>query len=85
MVSGAPTNTVPARVINMSLGGFSPCPQALQDAINAALAQGAVITVAAGNEALDAATSAPARSPAPKATAAVVQAAACSWQEAPSL
>ena len=38
----------PARVINMSLGGTTPCPQAMQDAIDAVLAQGAVIVVAAG-------------------------------------
>jgi serine protease len=59
-VAGAPANLTPARVINMSLGGFSPCPQAMQDAINTALAQGAVITVAAGNETVDASNSAPA-------------------------
>jgi serine protease len=59
-VLGAPVNQSPARVINMSLGGPTACPQALQDAINAALAQGAVIAVAAGNESEDAANSAPA-------------------------
>jgi serine protease len=59
-VAGAPVNLMPARVINMSLGGLSPCSQAMQDAVNAALAQGAVITVAAGNESLDASNSAPA-------------------------
>ncbi|MEP6942006.1 MAG: S8 family peptidase [Betaproteobacteria bacterium] len=59
-VTGAPTNSSPARVINMSLGGTSPCSQGLQDAINAVLAQGAVVTVAAGNEAFDAASTSPA-------------------------
>jgi len=59
-VTGAPVNQTPARVINLSLGGISPCSQALQDAINTALSQGAVVTVAAGNEALDAADSSPA-------------------------
>jgi serine protease len=59
-VAGVPPNPFPARVINMSLGGTTSCPQALQDAINTALTQGTVITVAAGNEADDAATSAPA-------------------------
>ena len=48
-VSGAPLNPNPARVINMSLGGFGLCPQALQDSINTALAQGVVVVVAAGN------------------------------------
>jgi hypothetical protein len=44
----------------MSLGGFGSCPQAFQDGINTALAQGAVIVVAAGNESEDATNSAPA-------------------------
>jgi serine protease len=59
-VTGAPANVTPARVINMSIGGPTACPQALQDAVNAALSQGVVITVAAGNETNDAANSAPA-------------------------
>jgi serine protease len=59
-VAFAPANVTPARVINMSLGGSTACPQALQDAINAALAQGTVIAVAAGNESDDASNSAPA-------------------------
>jgi serine protease len=50
-VTGAPLNPNPARVINMSLGGRSDCPQAIQDAINFALAQGVVVSVAAGNDA----------------------------------
>jgi serine protease len=45
-VTGVPNNPNPARVINMSLGGATSCPQALQDAINVALAQGTVIAVA---------------------------------------
>ena len=59
-VAGAPPNPSPARVINMSLGGQTACPQAMQDAINAVLAQGAVIAVAAGNQSGDATNSAPA-------------------------
>lgn len=59
-VAGAPPNPNPARVINMSLGGATPCAQALQDAINLVLAQGAVITVAAGNESDNASDSSPA-------------------------
>ncbi|HXX82896.1 MAG TPA: S8 family peptidase [Casimicrobiaceae bacterium] len=59
-VFGVPANPNPARVINMSLGGPTACPQALQEAIDEALAQGAVITVAAGNESYDATGSAPA-------------------------
>jgi serine protease len=59
-VAGVPNNPNPAKVVNMSLGGATSCPQALQDAINAALAEGTVITVAAGNESGNASDSAPA-------------------------
>ncbi len=59
-MAGAPANPAPARVINMSLGGTTSCPQAMQDAINAVLAQGSVIVVAAGNESDDASNTAPA-------------------------
>jgi serine protease len=59
-VAGVPNNPNPAKVINMSLGGATSCPQALQDAIDVALAQGTVITVAAGNESGNASDSAPA-------------------------
>jgi serine protease len=59
-VVGAPPNPNPARVINMSLGGATPCAQSLQDAINLVLAQGVVITVAAGHESNNASDSAPA-------------------------
>jgi len=59
-VFGVPANANPARVINLSLGGPTACPQALQEAIDEALTQGAVVTVAAGNESFDATGSAPA-------------------------
>jgi serine protease len=59
-VAGVPPNPNPARVINMSLGGQSSCPQAVQDAINVALGQGVVVAVAAGNDAINAAQFAPA-------------------------
>ena len=59
-VVGAPLNPNPARVINLSLGGQSSCPQAVQDAINVALAQGAVVTIAAGNDSIDVILFAPA-------------------------
>lgn len=51
-VAGAPANPNPARVINMSLGGDGACSSQsdMQLAINAAVARGAVIVVAAGNE-----------------------------------
>ena len=42
-------NPTPAKVINLSLGGFGACDQSMQEAIDDALAQGAVVVVAAGN------------------------------------
>jgi subtilisin family serine protease len=54
VVPGAPPNPNPARVINLSLGGFGSCPQSVQDAINTALAQGTVVVAAAGNSSVDA-------------------------------
>ncbi|MFN3705508.1 MAG: S8 family serine peptidase [Thermoflexales bacterium] len=49
-VPDVPDNPHPAKVLNLSLGGFSPtCPNTLQSAINAARAQGALIVAAAGN------------------------------------
>lgn len=36
-------------VINMSLGGDAPCPQAVQDAVDYAYARGVVLVAAAGN------------------------------------
>ena len=59
-VAGVPPNPTPARVVNMSLGAPTPCPQALQDAINTALSQGTVIVAAAGNDSIDASDFAPA-------------------------
>jgi serine protease len=49
-VAGAPLNANPASVINLSLGGSGACTSQEQDAINAAVARGAVVVVAAGNE-----------------------------------
>lgn len=56
-VPGTPANSQPARVINLSLGGPVPCAQspATQSAINDAVAAGATVVVAAGNDAQDAA------------------------------
>ncbi len=59
-IAGIPANTHPARVINLSLGGFGSCDQALQEGIDDAMAQGAVIVAAAGNESMDVAEFAPA-------------------------
>ena len=48
-----PVNPTPAKVINLSLGGESPCSDAEQTAINAAVNAGSIVVVAAGNSNLD--------------------------------
>jgi serine protease len=55
-VPGVPNNPTPAKVINMSLGGASPCSAspATQSAINDAIGRGVTVVVAAGNESSDA-------------------------------
>jgi serine protease len=55
-----PANPNPAQVINLSLGAIQAPSQVLQDAINAANTQGAVVVVAAGNSGVDASTITPA-------------------------
>lgn len=59
-VPGVPANANPARVINMSLGGFGACDITTQSAINTARGLGAVVVVAAGNESSDASSFNPA-------------------------
>ncbi|MEI6179616.1 MAG: choice-of-anchor D domain-containing protein [Chloroflexales bacterium] len=59
-VTGVPTNPNPARVLNLSLGGYGSCSAAFQTAVNAVTAAGAVMVVAAGNENEDAANAQPA-------------------------
>lgn len=54
------TNSTPAQIISMSLGDSGSCLQSLQDAINDANMQGAIIVVAAGNERQDIVFSSPA-------------------------
>jgi serine protease len=54
------TNPNPAKVINLSLGGTGACSATEQNAINAAVAAGAVIVVAAGNDNADVANHSPA-------------------------
>ncbi len=50
LVPGVPENPTPARVVNMSLGGFAQqCPFAIEDAIDYAASKGTVVVVAAGN------------------------------------
>lgn len=59
-VPGAPTNPHPARVLNLSFGGPGSCSSMMQSAINAALGEGAVVVVAAGNSSTDASDFSPA-------------------------
>ncbi|MEN8763520.1 MAG: S8 family serine peptidase [Thiogranum sp.] len=59
-VAGVPINPVPAKVINVSLSGVGSCSFEEQGAINDAVNAGAVVVVAAGNEAIDVATISPA-------------------------
>jgi serine protease len=53
-VPGVPRNKFPARVINLSLGGWGLCSAAYQTAINDAVNAGAIVVVAAGNTSADA-------------------------------
>jgi hypothetical protein len=57
---GLTTNTHPADIINMSLGGGGACWGTLQDAISQARAAGTVVVAAAGNQFRDAANFTPA-------------------------
>ena len=59
-VPGVPANTTPAKVLNLSLGASGSCPVIIQDAINTAVANGAVVVVAAGNENFNVSSSYPA-------------------------
>jgi serine protease len=59
-VAGVPDNPTPAKVINVSLSGDGNCSFEEQAAINDAVNAGAVVVVAAGNEAKDVATVSPA-------------------------
>ncbi len=49
-VSGVPTNTAPARVLNLSLGSVGACTAAYADTIRQVTAAGAVIVASAGND-----------------------------------
>lgn len=53
-VAGVPANANPAEVINLSLGGGGACSTVWQTAIDAAVARGTTIVVAAGNSGGDA-------------------------------
>ena len=49
-VPGVPTNTTPAQVISLSLGGGATCPANMQSAVDAAIAAGSVVVAATGND-----------------------------------
>lgn len=53
-VPGAPANANPAKVINLSLGGVGACSAVQQSAVNAIVAAGTALVVAAGNSNADA-------------------------------
>lgn len=59
-VAGVPANANPAEVINLSLGGGGACSTAWQTAVDAAVARGTTVVVAAGNSGGDAANLTPA-------------------------
>ena len=59
-VSGAPSNANKARVLNLSLGGGGACDSTTQNAINGARSRGAVVVVAAGNDAVNVSNASPA-------------------------
>ena len=48
-VAGVPSNTNPAKILNLSLGGSGACGSSYQNAINAINAVGAIVVIAAGN------------------------------------
>lgn len=58
-VAGVPNNSNPAKVINISLGGSGACDATWQGAVNAIVAAGATIVVAAGNDNTNASTFVP--------------------------
>ncbi len=53
-VPGAPANANPAKVLNLSLGGYGACDATYQDAINAITAAGTTLVISAGNSNADA-------------------------------
>jgi serine protease len=48
-VTGVPANPNPAKVLNLSLGGYGVCSTTMQNAVTAIVGAGATIVVAAGN------------------------------------
>ncbi|WP_043461444.1 S8 family peptidase [Azohydromonas australica] len=70
-VAGQPANPNPARVLNLSLGGGGSCSTTYRNAIATARGLGAVVVVAAGNDASDASLHQPSSCPGVIAVAAV--------------
>ena len=60
MSKACPHNATPAEVLNLSLGGRTPCEPYMQDAIDGAVARGTTVVVAAGNSNQNVANFAPA-------------------------
>lgn len=59
-VAGVPANANPAKVINMSLGGFAACGFTYQNTIDAVKSVGTVVVVSAGNDNINASAKSPA-------------------------
>jgi serine protease len=69
-VAGVPTNTTPAKVLNLSLGGPGTCAATYANAIATARSLGSLVVIAAGNSAQDAANTQPGNCPGVLAVAA---------------
>ena len=59
-VPGVPANETPAHIINLSLGGATVCPAAMQDAVDIARSNGTMVIAAAGNSSSEVADFSPA-------------------------
>jgi serine protease len=68
-VTGVPTNPTPARILNLSLGGTSPCQASYRDVIQELTALKVLLVVSAGNEGT--VVSSPANCPGVAAVAAI--------------
>ncbi len=62
-VAGAPTLLTPAKVVNLSLGGFGECGLSMREAIQSARSRGVVVVASAGNKSKDVASFTPASCP----------------------
>ncbi|TDM05356.1 MAG: peptidase S8 [Ideonella sp. MAG2] len=52
-VPSVPANATPAKVLNLSLGGYGTCETQMQEALDQAKARGSVVVIAAGNDTVD--------------------------------